>query len=69
VSQQKQGPLSRYEYARLDANPQSGKLGPTNDQLQRESLYALPDHLSEIVLRCGSAEQHVCFVLGEYTSR
>jgi hypothetical protein len=69
VSQQKQGPLSRYEYARLDANPQSGELGPTNDLLQRKSLHALPDHVFEIVLRCGSAEQHACFVLGEYTPR
>jgi hypothetical protein len=56
VSQQKQSPLSRYEYARLDANPQSGELGPTNYLLQRESVYALPDHVFEIVLRCGSAE-------------
>jgi len=69
VSQEKQGPLSRYEYARLDANPQSGELGPTKDLLQRESPYSLPDHVFEIVLGCGSAEQHVRFVLGEYTSR
>jgi len=32
-------------------------------------MYALPDHVFEIVLRCGSAEQHACFVLGEYTPR
>ncbi len=69
MSQQKLGPLPRYEYARLDANPQSGELGPTNDLLQRESPYSLPDHVFEIVLRCRSAEQHVRFVLGEYTSR
>ena len=70
MSQQKQGPLARYEYARLDANPQSGELGPTNDLLQRESRVTRCRTMSSrsccVVAALSST---LCLVLGEYTPR
>ena len=68
MTQQEFGSSSRYEHARFDRNPKTGKLGPSNDLLQRDTAHSLPNHLFEVVRRSGTGQQHLGLVLGEYAA-
>jgi hypothetical protein len=65
---QKLGSPSWYEDARFDGYPQSCKLGPSNDLLQRHATHPAQNHAFEVIRRSRAGEQHVSLVFGEYAA-